>query len=106
VHELAEIFVNGESAGVLWKPPFRADITPLLKPGKNELKIEVMNLWINRLAGDMELPEDLRFTRSNIKSDYETYYSPREPWHEETSGLLGPVRLLSSLQVPVNSDKR
>jgi len=106
VHELAEIFVNGESAGVLWKPPFRADITPLLKPGNNELKIEVMNLWINRLAGDMDLPEDLRFTRSNIKSDYETYYSPAEPWHEETSGLLGPVRLLSSVQVPVHSDKQ
>jgi len=96
VYELAEIYVNGQSAGIVWKPPFRADVTSLLKPGNNELKIEVMNLWINRLSGDMKLPEDQRYTRSNIKSDYETYYSPSEPWHEKTSGLLGPVRLLSS----------
>jgi hypothetical protein len=106
VHELAEIFVNGESAGVLWKPPFRADITRLLKPGNNELRIEVMNLWINRLSGDIKLPENRRFTSSNIQSDGSTYYSPAEPWHEKTSGLLGPVRLLCSLQVPVHSDKQ
>ena len=106
VYELAEIYVNGQSAGIVWKPPFRADISSFLKPGNNQLKIEVMNLWINRLSGDMKLPEHKRFTRSNIKSDYSTYYSPAEPWHEETSGLLGPVRLLSSLQVLVNSDKR
>ncbi|HEC44711.1 MAG TPA: hypothetical protein ENI20_17990 [Bacteroides sp.] len=106
VHELAEIFVNGRSAGVVWKPPFRADITSFLKPGNNELKIEVMNLWINRLSGDMNLPENRKFTRSNIKSDGATRYSPPEPWHVETSGLLGPVRLLSSLRVPVNSDKQ
>jgi hypothetical protein len=32
VRELAEVFVNGKSAGVLWKAPFRADITALVKP--------------------------------------------------------------------------
>jgi len=101
VRELAEIFVNGQSAGIIWKPPFRADISSYLKPGDNELKIEVMNLWINRLSGDMKLPENERFTRSNIKKDYSTYYSPAEPWHIQEAGLLGPVRLLSSLQVRV-----
>jgi len=106
VYELAEIFVNGKSAGIVWKPPFRADITSFLKPGNNELKIEVMNLWINRLSGDMKLADHKRFTRSNIKSDGATRYSPPEPWHEETSGLLGPVRLLSSLRVPVIADKQ
>jgi len=60
-----------------------------------------MNLWINRLSGDMKLPENERFTRSNIKKDYSTYYSPAEPWHIQEAGLLGPVRLLSSLQVRV-----
>jgi hypothetical protein len=105
VRELAEIFVNGQSAGVVWKPPFRADVSSFLKPGNNQLKIEVMNLWINRLSGDMKLPEHRRFTRSNIKSDYETYYSPAEPWHIQAAGLLGPVRMLCSLQVPVHSDK-
>jgi len=102
VHELAEIFVNGQSAGIVWKPPFRVDISSFLKPGKNELKIEVMNLWINRLSGDMKLPENKRYTRSNIKSDYSTYYSPAEPWHTQEAGLLGPVRLLFSQRVSLN----
>lgn len=65
VRELAEIFVNGESVGILWKPPFLADITTFVKPGNNELKIEVMNLWINRLAGDKNLPKDKGFTSTN-----------------------------------------
>jgi len=104
VRELAEIFVNGESAGVVWKPPFRADISSFLKPGKNELKIEVLNLWINRLSGDMKLPDHGKFTSSNIESDGSTRYSPAEPWHEETAGLLGPVRLLPSATVSVQGN--
>jgi hypothetical protein len=103
VREVAEIFVNGESAGILWKPPFLADISPFLRPGKNELRIEVMNLWINRLSGDMYLPEQERFTSSNITSDGATRYSPAEPWHVEPSGLLGPVRLLPSAKVSVHT---
>jgi hypothetical protein len=89
--EVAEIFVNGRSAGILWKPPYRTDVTGLLKPGQNELKIEVVNLWINRLAGDAGLPPEQRFTRTNITSDGSR--NP-EPWQPLPSGLFGPVRLL------------
>jgi hypothetical protein len=103
VRELAEIFVNGKSAGVVWKPPFRADITSSLEPGTNVLKIEVMNLWINRLSGDMNLPPEERFTRTNISSDGGgRRLVPREPWHVQPAGLLGPVRLLPSVQIPVS----
>ena len=101
VRELAEIYVNGRSAGVLWKPPFRADVTPFLKSGVNVLKIEVMNLWINRLSGDMNLTPDERYTRTNISSDGATRKVPAEPWHVHPAGLLGPVRLLPSVQVQV-----
>jgi len=94
VREVAEVFVNGRSAGILWKPPYRADLTTLLKPGPNELKIEVMNLWINRLAGDAELPADKKLTRTNIVTDG-SQWRP-EPWRAQPAGLLGPVRLLSS----------
>ncbi len=52
VEVIAEVNVNGKDAGILWKPPFKADITALVKPGKNTLKIRVTNLWINRLIGD------------------------------------------------------
>jgi len=106
VREIAEIFVNGQSAGIVWKPPFRANISSYLKAGDNKLEIEVMNLWIYRLSGDMDLPEHERFTRSNIKKDYSTYYSPAEPWHTETAGLLGPVLLLPSVEIKTNSLKQ
>jgi hypothetical protein len=94
VRDLAEVFVNGKSAGVLWKAPFRADITSLVKPGANELKIEVMNMWVNRLAGDLKLPPEKRFTRTNIELS----------WRIQPAGLLGPVRLLPSVDVTVDMD--
>lgn len=101
LRELAEVFINGESAGVLWKPPYMLDITSLIRPGNNVMEIEVMNLWINRLAGDMNLPEDERYTTTNIRADGSTRFSPAEPWREQTSGLLGPVRLMPGMEVSV-----
>jgi hypothetical protein len=97
VRELAEVFINGQSAGVLWKPPFRADVTPLVRSGANTLKIEVMNMWINRLSGDLELPPEKRLTRTNIKFD--GYRPDPDSWQPQPSGLLGPVRLLATRDV-------
>lgn len=57
VHEVAEVFVNGESAGVLWKAPRRLDLTERLTEGKNRLSIKVVNLWINHmLSPDVNEP--------------------------------------------------
>ena len=96
VRELAEVYINGQSAGVIWKPPFRTEITGLVKAGENELEIEVMNLWINRLTGDKGLSEDEKFTKTNIRSDGGSWLENYSEWYVETAGLLGPVRLLSS----------
>ena len=86
IYELAEVYVNGKSAGILWKKPFSVDISGFLKPGENELKIEVVNLWANRLTGDLLLKPEERFCRTNF------------PWSSEntvlTSGMMGPVKLL------------
>lgn len=100
VREIAEVYVNGKSAGVLWKPPFRTDITSLVKPGANKLKVEVMNLWINRLTGDQMLEEKDRFTRTNMSFD--GYWSRPEIWHVQPAGLLGPVRVLASESVTID----
>jgi len=62
VNVAAEVFVNGKSAGVLWKRPFRIDIGKYLNAGMNNIKINVANLWINRIIGDQELPEDCEWT--------------------------------------------
>ena len=101
VGEVAEVYINGKSAGIVWKPPFRTDITKLVKSGENDLKVEVFNLWINRLTGDANLPENERFTKTNIRSDGSTPKVPAEPWKVKPSGLFGPVRLLFSRKVEV-----
>ncbi|MBW1900736.1 MAG: hypothetical protein JRJ20_03785 [Deltaproteobacteria bacterium] len=104
VRELAEVFVNGKSAGVLWKPPFRADITSFVKPGANALKIEVMNMWINRLVGDQSLPAEKKFTRTNMSFD--GYWYRPETWRVQPAGLLGPVRLLPSVRVIIDINSK
>jgi len=101
VGEIAEVFINGKSAGIVWKPPFRTDISKLVKSGENDLKVEVFNLWINRLTGDAGLPENERFTKTNIRSDGGSWLKNYTEWHVEPSGLFGPVRLLSSHLVEI-----
>ncbi|MBZ4188820.1 glycosyl hydrolase [Niabella beijingensis] len=87
VQDLAAITVNGKQLPANWCFPFRADITSLVKAGRNEIKVAVVNLWTNRLIGDSKLPEAARKTRTNVikfeKDGAETLL--------RVSGLLGPV---------------
>jgi hypothetical protein len=110
VHNLAQVRVNGHDAGIVWTAPWRVDISKFLLDGDNELEIEVVNLWPNRLIGDGELPENQRHTKTNVRT-----YERKLPasfscwWDRECedrkktgaparllpSGLLGPVVLLT-----------
>ena len=54
VKNLAEVVVNGKSLGIVWKTPFRINVTGALKAGENNLEIKVTNLWVNRLIGDQQ----------------------------------------------------
>ena len=58
VKNLAEVRLNGKSLGVLWKPPFRVEVSAALRAGRNALEVRVTNLWPNRLIGDEQEPED------------------------------------------------
>lgn len=92
VKNLCRVKLNGQDLGVLWKPPFRVDVTSALRPGANRLELEVTNLWPNRLIGDQQLPEAQRVTwttSSPYKAD-----SPLLP-----SGLLGPVVLRTAAEI-------
>jgi hypothetical protein len=55
VQVIAELEVNGRDFGLLWKPPFRRDITNALRPGANTITVRVTNLWRNRLIGDAKI---------------------------------------------------
>lgn len=87
VRELAEVKVNGVSCGIAWASPFRLNIGNAMKPGRNELTVEVVNFWPNRIIGDESLPESERFTKTNIRKLTST-----TPLME--SGLMGPVKLV------------
>jgi hypothetical protein len=51
LREAAEVYVNGQRAGVVWHPPYTLELRSLLKAGTNELRIVVGNTAINSLAG-------------------------------------------------------
>ena len=86
VWNMARVTVNGTAFDPLWKPPYRIDISSALVEGRNVLEIEVRNTWVNRLIGDLNLPEAQRKTWLNINPHKAT--SPLRP-----AGLLGPVHL-------------
>jgi hypothetical protein len=82
----ARIVLNGKDLGVVWRKPFRVEISDAIKTGKNELKVEVVNLWPNRLIGDENLPENERKTFTNMRA-----YKANSPLFP--SGLIGPVTI-------------
>ena len=97
VREVAELTINGKKTGILWKKPFRFEITDFITPGKNSIEIAVANLWNNRIVGDYRMNLDPGFTRTNVKRKF----SAKSPLL--SSGLLGPVIIYPALKV--HSDK-
>jgi hypothetical protein len=47
IHEAAIVFINGQRAGSLWHPPYRLDVSKLLKSGQNHIEIRVYNTALN-----------------------------------------------------------
>lgn len=90
VKNIAEVIVNGKSCGILWKPPFRAEITEAAKKGANTLQIKVTNNWPNRLIGDKVLKQSIAW------KTWDLFYTDASPLL--TSGLLGPVEIRSAVK--------
>ncbi|MGW8317256.1 MAG: glycosyl hydrolase [Bacteroidales bacterium] len=86
VENLAEVVVNGKSMGIVWKKPFKLDITGALVEGENTLQIRVTNLWVNRLIGDQQPGAEV--------STYTTMPFYRADSPLKPSGLLGPVTII------------
>jgi len=88
VKNIAEVTVNGKAMGILWKKPFRVNVTSALKPGTNKVEIKVTNLWVNRLIGDAQPGVTNKITYTTM------------PFYQANSkllpaGLIGPVQVMS-----------
>lgn len=93
VCNIASVKVNGTDCGIVWTPPFQAEVTNALKKGNNIIEIAVTNTWANRLTGDQLLADSARttFTTAPYRLD-KTKLLP--------AGLLGPVTLKKEERVP------
>ena len=114
----AEVRLNGKDLGILWKPPFRVDVTDALKPGANKLELKVVNLWVNRMIGDEQIPREPEPPRGKNPGEnkwpdwllegkpdpagrytFATWRSWRKDEQLAESGLLGPVRIHAARNV-------
>ena len=100
---MARVKLNGEDLGVVWTTPWQVDISDAVKERDNQLEIEVVNLWPNRLIGDEAYEEEgivdgkwpaWVVNKKPIPGKRNTFTS----WSHFTkdspllsSGLLGPV---------------
>ena len=93
VKNVAEIRLNGNNLGILWCAPWRVDITKSVKNKGNKLEIDIINLWANRVVGDLNLPKEKRVTKTHDSFRFGMLKS-NTPLLD--SGLLGPVQILTS----------
>lgn len=92
VKNVAEVRLNGKKLGILWCSPWRVEITGLVKPTGNKLEVDVIDLWVNRVIGDLNLPKEKRFTKTHDVFRFDMVAKKTTPLD---AGLLGPVRILS-----------
>ena len=127
VRDVASVTFNGKNLGILWKTPYRIDITEAGQAGANSLVIEVVNTWVNRMIGDARMyPDDAQWEPESMaawkgfkmkeKPDWfaawDTGRGPRptgrvafctEKFYSAKdplmpAGLIGPVRILTTTE--------
>ena len=111
VHDMARVRLNGQELGVVWCAPWRVEVTGVIKAGDNQLEIEVVNRWANRLIGDKQ-PADANvrtvecppgfFSGKKFKTGRYTYCT-HDPFKPDSplipSGLLGPVSIFTAKEI-------
>ena len=105
VRVMAKVRLNGKDLGILWTSPWQVKVTEALKEKGNELEIEVVNLWGNRLIGDENKPWDgiengkwpewllKKQPRTSGRYTFTTYHYYKKSMPLQKSGLLGPVSI-------------
>jgi len=116
IHNMARVRLNDRNLGVVWCAPWRVEITDAAHSGENKLEIEVANLWPNRLIGDEFQPPDAEYGKDGNLLRWPDWLLKNEQrpskgrytfatWRHFSkdspllpSGLLGPVRIVRSVE--------
>lgn len=86
VGDVAEVLLDGRLVGSTWRAPHLVELG-VLEEGEHTLEVRVANLWLNRIVGDLQPgAAPVTFTSNQI-------FNADTPLR--SSGLIGPVRLLS-----------
>ncbi|TNF68051.1 MAG: hypothetical protein EP302_10450, partial [Bacteroidetes bacterium] len=119
VEVIAEVRLNGKEMGTLWHKPYRMEVSDIIRSGSNSMEIHVTNLWVNRLIGDEQYPDDCNWGEGKYMINWPEWFlngdQRPEPsritfttwkhWKKENSlvpsGLIGPVTLRCSKLSPV-----
>ena len=89
IRDAAVVTINGQRAGSVWCPPFRLDVSSLVRPGTNTLSIRVGNTAMNHMAG-RPLPD---YRLLNLRYGERFQAQGMELIRPLPSGLVGPVAL-------------
>jgi hypothetical protein len=118
VEVIAQVKVNGKDLGILWRAPYKVDVSAALRPGQNTIVVAVTNLWPNRMIGDELLREDSDRNPDGTLKRWPDWLSKGLPsptgresftswrlWRKTDkpipSGLLGPVVIRAEAWVPL-----
>jgi hypothetical protein len=93
VRDAAVVYINDKPAGSVWCAPYRLDVTDLLKPGDNTIRVDVANTAVNYLAAtgfpNYDYPALVKKYGSRFTPAAAAQYKPLP------SGLLGPITLVT-----------
>jgi hypothetical protein len=91
VRGVAQVFVNGKAAGAVWKAPYEVEITGMLKPGENAIRVVVANLALNVLAKG-PLPD---YKELNARYGEKFQAQDMQSVRSLPAGMMGPVKLVA-----------
>jgi len=92
INAAALVTINGQPAGALWHPPYRLDVSKLLKAGTNHIEIKVYNTALN--AWSAMPPRDY----GPLIAKYGDRFQMQDLGQVKpiSSGLLGTVHLVTT----------
>ncbi|QMV18011.1 hypothetical protein GOB94_04390 [Granulicella sp. 5B5] len=91
IREAALVVINGQPAGALWHPPYRLDVSKLLKPGVNHIEIRVFNTALN--AWSALPPHDYKPLIAKYGDRFQM--QDLDKVKSISSGILGTIHLVT-----------